>query len=150
MIRGIHFSVPNEYGFILNGILRTISAEKYEWSLWQDIIESGLSSDRFKTITWLPGEQLIDITSHEPKYYPLYVYWIAFNHIEQQEDTKGFNSYQQFLNSNAVMFLEIFNVIDVYFYSKDVVSIENMRAYAENKRFEDVELITDENDCFWV
>ena len=151
MLRGITFMIPKKYGFILNSLFKVISAEQYLWHFSGWMIEGGLLTDRFKDMEWCSGEDLLALTAQKPEYLPIDMTWVAFDHAEDRvrEDLCQFDSYTEYYNSRARMYLEIVDAEYVRFYAKDAEFVERMVLYCQEKGYGDMVRITEENDTFW-
>ena len=151
MLRGIAFMIPNEYGFILNALFKVISAEQYLWHFTGWMIEGGLQTDRFESMEWCDGENLLALTAQKPEYYPIDMTWAAFDPTEERvrEDSFPFDSYKAYYNSSVRLYLEIVDAEFVRFYAKDAALVEKMLLFCQENRYSDMVRITEENDTFW-
>lgn len=152
MICGISFIVPNEYGFFLNKILKAINAEKYNWIVWQDIIEGGLKTDRFADIKRIDGAELLKLTQASPEYYTLSVNWTAYAKNKNlsfeycENDAKYINNGREFIASNSDISLIIDGDVNYFIYIRDKTTIDALRKLAADNGYEDIEYIIDTND----
>ena len=151
MLRGIAFMIPNEYGLILNSLFKVISADQYLWHFTGWMIEGGLLTDRFESMEWCGGEDLLALTAQKPEYYPVDMTWVAFDPTEEhvREDPCQFDSYTAYYNSSARIYLEIIDAIHVRFYAKEAELVERMAHFCQENGYSYMVRITEENDTFW-
>lgn len=145
-MRGVSFSIPNEYGQYLATIFDGINVGKYDWKLGTNesyIIENGtLGRPLMPEVEIILGKTLQTLLSTEH----YYVIFADFKAFPKDSTTKRIETYEEFLESDCQIILLIVDCTYVALYAKNPQTTARIFANAMNAHFENIAYITDQND----
>ncbi|MBU3088235.1 DUF2691 family protein [Clostridium gasigenes] len=140
---GVTFTIPNEYGKYLSGILEPIPFGEYQWSIDNDEIHM-LENNEFlfkEEDKLIQGERLYNIA----KINTYYLVFATLRAFFKDGTVQSVRTYKEFLDSDCQIALAVYDCSYVMFWCKSNQTVTNMYSYALSKGYEDVEYIS-END----
>lgn len=143
MVRGISFKIPNVYDKVLSSILKGIQYELYSWIISEDEVLISMKQGYLFEDKRLEGKDF-EIEIERKTYMPFFINLQAY---PAGKDRSKINSYEDFKKSHCEFVVLIWDCIYVDVYIKNSNVIELIKHNAEEKVFNDIEYITDENDC---
>ncbi len=152
MIRGISFEIPNEYGQYLKEIFEKVPIDTYWWQV--NYVDAFKITDEFNAVQlksphlfpddcFLEGKKLKHIIN-EPEYYVIFLAMGASKN--KLDDIVYMNSYNDFLESNFEILIDIYDNSYVLIYCKDDSLLKIFETNALKNNYENISFITDEND----
>lgn len=143
MIRGISFEIPNRHGQYLKEIFEEVPIDTYRWQVNYTDAFKGSYQDLFPNDCFLEGKKLKQIIN-EPEYYVIFLAMTASKN--ELDDIVYMNSYNDFLESDFEILIDICDCSYVWIYCKDELLLKIFEANALKNNYENISFITDKND----
>lgn len=143
MIRGISFTTKQPIGDILQEILVTIDASKYNWHVVQsqtEAMDSSFENEIFEQDHY-SGNELLNCDFHNS--------CIVFLKIEAYDGESHFENlltYANFQQSNCQMLLLVYDCENAEIYAKNPSSIQAIETLLQKHQCFHYEIITDKTD----
>lgn len=142
MIRGISFEIKNEVGISLYDILSNIDIVNLNWFIEQRQTEvhTRKVEESFFAESEYSGDEFSSLIRNE--HYLVFLKLYGF----QDETFEEIHFYEDFKKSNCRLLILINDCSFVEIYVSNLDDIEKLRIAAEKNNYQDIRLITDNND----
>ncbi len=147
MKKGVRFLIPNKYGKYIAEVLEVIDCTKYVWSIVPsdtDIskIVNGKFGDELFVDYIIAGNDFVHLINKNI-YYAIFAKLNAFS---KGVPITEFDNYEDFVDSNCEICMLIVDSSYVDVYCKDVLLIEKIYNNAQNKEYERIEYIGEDDN----
>ena len=145
MIRGVSLKITRKTNRILNEILSNVDVSKYNWYSIEDQKEAWSFSEDGET------EFLEDICYQGVCFGELinknhYIIFLKLEAYQKETNCYNVHSYEEFQNSECKIIILIYDCDFIEIYAKEEDIIQNIYENLQQKKFGNVEFITDVND----
>ncbi|MCO4850684.1 DUF2691 family protein [Bacillus vallismortis] len=146
MLRGVRFQIPNEYGVYLWRILQPLDISNYMWLTSGEsyfVIDGELDNEElFYDDAIVEGTDFANRLETN-QHYTIFVELQAFPFGKTVDQVE---TYEEFVDSDCELVLLLADSSCVEIYCKDRNVIEKLYSNALQDHFEEVQLITEENN----
>lgn len=147
MIRGVRFIIPQEWGYVLNVLLKGIYLSNKKWiTYYLDFFDAnGGSPDfvRFEENGIYASEELLNRSQQFPEYLFLSGVFAAFPLLARPVPIL---SYEDFIKSDCELLCTIDDAKYIKIYIKDANFNKKVFDYARVQGYTDIEYLTENND----
>lgn len=146
MKRGISFELPNESGFFLADILKPIDMTAFSWRLGSGETYK-VGNNEFTENLFLEDAKIVEGKLLK-KLLENHSYYVIFADLQAHPKGKvtEINTYEEFAKSECELVLLVVDCCYATVYCKSKEKLELLHENAQDCGFENIEIITDEND----
>ncbi|GIO12038.1 hypothetical protein J19TS2_15930 [Cohnella xylanilytica] len=148
MRRGIQFEIPNRDGTLLGDVLSPVDMAAYDW-LIGDGEEYRLADGKLEplwpegwTANAIDGRRLRNLLADTAAY----VIFADLKAYPKGRETKNVAAYEEFLASGCQLVLLVVDCAYTAIYAKDQELLERLYGNAQERGYDRVQWITDDND----
>lgn len=146
MPRGLYFELPNNSGDLFEEIFKNIDIEKYWWQIhFSDVFRNvnNTSQNIFSDKSILNGKEMLRLMNNGD-YYMCFLSALAAE--SNPDELSKLTSYNDFLCSDNVLLVEIYDVVYVKIYCKSDLLMDKLKINATNLKCNNIRIVDDDND----